>query len=74
VVFALIALEDLGQPAAEPAVTVIAITVLLSVLAHGVTADPLALRYGPRLVPATPDADQDDIRQLPERRLIRRAS
>jgi NhaP-type Na+/H+ or K+/H+ antiporter len=74
VVFALIALEDLGQAAAGPAVTVIAITVLLSVLAHGLTADPLARRYGPRLAPATAGPDEADTRQLPERRLIRRAS
>ena len=51
VVFALLALEDLAKPAARPVVTVIAFTVLLSVLAHGLTADPLARRYGPRLTP-----------------------
>ncbi len=48
VVFALLALEDLGH-SAEPAVTVIVFTILLSVVAHGLTADPLARRYGPRL-------------------------
>ena len=51
VVFGLLALEDLAGPAAKPAVTVIAFTVLLSVLAHGLTAGPLASRYGPRLTP-----------------------
>jgi NhaP-type Na+/H+ or K+/H+ antiporter len=44
-VFALLALEELGAQADE-AVAVIAGTVLLSVLAHGVTAAPLAARYG----------------------------
>ena len=44
-VFALIALEELGT-AADEAVAVIALTVLLSVLAHGLTAAPLATRYG----------------------------
>jgi NhaP-type Na+/H+ or K+/H+ antiporter len=44
-VFALIALEDVG-PAADDAVAVIALTVLLSVLAHGISASPLAARYG----------------------------
>ena len=73
VVFALIALEDLGPPAAEPAVAVIAVTVLLSVLVHGATADPLARRYGPRLVPAADGADHDRLPELPERRIIRRA-
>src|SRR6266536_329428 len=51
VVFALLALEDLAAAAARPAITVIAFTVLLSILAHGLSADPLASRYGPRLTP-----------------------
>jgi NhaP-type Na+/H+ or K+/H+ antiporter len=44
-VFALLALEELG-PAADEAVAVISLTVLLSVIAHGITASPLATRYG----------------------------
>jgi sodium/hydrogen antiporter len=44
-VFALLALEELG-PDADEAVAVIAVTVLLSVLAHGISASPLAARYG----------------------------
>ena len=44
VVFALLALEELGG-AANGAVSVITVTVLLSVVAHGATADPLATRY-----------------------------
>jgi NhaP-type Na+/H+ or K+/H+ antiporter len=44
-VFALLALEELGD-AAHEAVAVIGLTVLLSVLAHGLTAGPLATRYG----------------------------
>jgi NhaP-type Na+/H+ or K+/H+ antiporter len=44
-VFALLALEELGA-AAEQAVSVIGVTVFLSVLAHGFTAGPLAARYG----------------------------
>lgn len=43
-VFALLALEELG-PAADEAVAVVAVTVLLSVLAHGFSAAPLAARY-----------------------------
>jgi len=46
-VFALLALEELG-PGADQAVAVIAVTVFLSVLAHGLTAGPLAARYGRR--------------------------
>jgi NhaP-type Na+/H+ or K+/H+ antiporter len=51
VVFGLLALEALGAPAATPIITVITFTVLLSVLAHGLTAEPAASRYGPRLGP-----------------------
>ena len=69
VVFALLTLEELGEKGAGPAVEVIAVTVLLSVVLHGATAEPLARRYGPRLVPAGGAA----VPELPERRLIRRA-
>jgi NhaP-type Na+/H+ or K+/H+ antiporter len=73
VVFALLALEDL-DPSAEPAITVIAFTVLLSVVAHGLTANPLARRYGPRLAIPAPGPDDAEAPSLPARRLIRRAS
>jgi sodium/hydrogen antiporter len=43
--FALLTLEELGD-AADPAVAVIAVTVVLSVVAHGMSAGPLAARYG----------------------------
>jgi NhaP-type Na+/H+ or K+/H+ antiporter len=72
VVFALLALEDIGQPA-EPAITVIAFTVLLSVVAHGLTATPLAHRYGPRLAITAGGPDDAEAHPLPARRLIRRA-
>jgi sodium/hydrogen antiporter len=45
-VFALLALEELGASDAALAVTVIAATVFLSVIAHGASAAPLAARYG----------------------------
>jgi sodium/hydrogen antiporter len=47
VIFALLAVEELGKRA-DPAVAVIVVTVLLSVVAHGLTAGPLAGRYGAR--------------------------
>ena len=73
VVFGLLALEDLARSAAKPAVTVIAFTVLLSVLAHGLSADPLAKRYGPRLTPPPEAAGPAGLAEIPERRLIRRS-
>jgi NhaP-type Na+/H+ or K+/H+ antiporter len=72
VVFALLALEDLGK-AADAAVSVIAFTVLLSVVAHGLSSDPLAHRYGPSLAITADGPDDPGIPQMPERRLIRRA-
>jgi NhaP-type Na+/H+ or K+/H+ antiporter len=72
VVFALLALEDLGGAKAGPAVTVITITVLLSVIAHGATADPLANRYARTLVHPSPAHHDPGAPEIPERRLIRR--
>jgi NhaP-type Na+/H+ or K+/H+ antiporter len=73
VVFALLALEDIGH-SARPAVTVIAFTILLSVVAHGLTANPLARRYGPRIAITAGGPDDAAAQPLPARRLIRRAA
>ena len=53
-VFALLALEALG-PLSDEAVAIVAVTVLVSVLAHGVTAAPLAARYGRAAAAAGPE-------------------
>jgi NhaP-type Na+/H+ or K+/H+ antiporter len=47
VVFALLAVEDLGgtDPRVLTAVYTIAITIVFSIVAHGITARPLASRY-----------------------------
>jgi len=74
VVFALLALEELGEHATGQAVAIIAVTVLLSVITHGVSADPLGRRYGPRLARAGRGTSDAGIPELPERRLIRRAA
>ena len=73
VVFGLLALEALGEPVARPAIAVIAFTVLLSVVAHGLTAEPLARRYGARLSPAEHAAGAAGLTPVPERRLMRRS-
>jgi NhaP-type Na+/H+ or K+/H+ antiporter len=73
VVFGLLALEALGEQAAKPAVSVIAFTVLLSVIAHGLTAEPLAKRYGARLSPAEHSAGAAGLIPVPVRRLVRRS-
>ncbi len=72
VIFGLLAREDLAESAAKPVVSVIAFTVMLSVLAHGLTAEPLARRYGPRLGPPPGAAGPAGLAEVPERRLIRR--
>jgi NhaP-type Na+/H+ or K+/H+ antiporter len=70
-VFALLALEELG-PGADHAVAAIAVTVLLSVVAHGASAAPLAARYGASVAreaePEVPDAPEVPVRGLPGRR------
>jgi sodium/hydrogen antiporter len=71
-VFALIALEDLGGKVASPAVAVITATVLLSVIAHGASAEPLARRYGAVSARTARRRDADSLPEVPTRRLIRR--
>lgn len=52
VLFALLLLEELHVPNADRIVEVVLLTVLLSVLAHGVSAAPLARAFGARLMSA----------------------
>jgi NhaP-type Na+/H+ or K+/H+ antiporter len=69
IIFALLAVEELDSDA-ERAVAVIGMTVLLSVFAHGLSAKPLAKRYGAGAPPA-PDAPQTR-QQLPVRGMTHR--
>jgi NhaP-type Na+/H+ or K+/H+ antiporter len=55
VIFALLAVEELAEHGG-PAVAIIVTTVLVSVLAHGLSAGPLAVRYGAAVEPLVPDA------------------
>jgi sodium/hydrogen antiporter len=71
VVFALLALEELGGKATT-AVTVITTTVLLSVIAHGLTAEPLARRYAAALARTAADPAHAGRPELPPRKLTRR--
>jgi NhaP-type Na+/H+ or K+/H+ antiporter len=68
-VFALLALEDLG-PRADDAVGAIAVTVLLSVVAHGASAAPLAARYG--RAAARAGEPESPLAEIPVRGLPRR--
>ncbi|SNS28610.1 cation:proton antiporter [Actinoplanes regularis] len=68
VIFAVIALDELPGEA-DRAVAIIGTTVLLSVLAHGLSAKPLALRYAANL--ADPP-DRPPAAQLPVRGLLPR--
>jgi sodium/hydrogen antiporter len=74
VVFALLALEDLGDRTAHTAVAVITITVMISVVAHGATADPVATRYARLLARHADGRAAVEVPGIPERRLIRRAA
>jgi sodium/hydrogen antiporter len=75
VVFALLALEELGNTTAGHAVAFITVTVMLSVIAHGATAEPLATRYA-KLAAGPPEGRPGTgltaVPHLPARRLIRR--
>jgi NhaP-type Na+/H+ or K+/H+ antiporter len=68
-VFALLALEEIG-PGADDAVAVIAVTVFLSVLAHGISAAPLAARYGRSAAARVPEPG-GPVADLPVRGLPR---
>ena len=74
VVFALLALEELGDAAAKPAVAVITLTVVLSIVAHGATAEPLATRYASRVARAAAGDTGAHLPDVPDRRLIRRTA
>jgi NhaP-type Na+/H+ or K+/H+ antiporter len=74
VVFCLLALEELGSQAAHHAAAVISFTVVLSVVVHGATADPLAGRYARHLARHAGHSADDELSGIPERRLIRRAA
>jgi sodium/hydrogen antiporter len=74
VVFCLLALEELGHPAVDHAAAVITITVLLSVVVHGATADPLASRYARYLARQAGQPAGAELPAIPERRLIRRTA
>jgi len=74
VVFCLLALEELGSPAANHAAAVITITVVLSVVVHGATADPLATRYARHLARQADRGAGAGIPGIAERRLIRRSA
>lgn len=69
-IFALLALEQLG-PQADEVVSIVAVTVVLSVITHGLTAAPLAARYGAREADQGPEtgslASDIPVRGLPRR-------
>ncbi|MFB4300902.1 cation:proton antiporter [Actinomadura sp. NTSP31] len=70
VIFALLALEELGA-AAGPALQVITVTVLLSVFAHGVTAGPLAGVYAAHMRAQPTAQEHVPVPDLPPRALTR---
>ncbi|HET9967538.1 MAG TPA: cation:proton antiporter [Streptosporangiaceae bacterium] len=74
VVFCLLALEELGNPAADHAAAIISFTVVLSVVIHGATADPLAGRYAGYLARHAGQRADAGPPGIPERRLIRRTA
>ena len=71
VVFSLIAIDELaGTPVARPMLDVVTLTILGSVLLHGVTAKPLAALYGSRV---RADTDAIELAKVSEPRVRRKA-
>ncbi len=66
-VFALLAIEELG-PDADEAVAVIGLTVFLSVIVHGFSAAPFAARYGRSASHTDEPGEDQPVRGLPRRR------
>ncbi len=62
IVFALLAVEDLGTAdgAIHDYFGVVAVTVLISVFAHGISAGPLSTRYGQWVARVDPVAETED--------------
>jgi NhaP-type Na+/H+ or K+/H+ antiporter len=75
VVFGLIAFDALGGSEAHAVVSAVALTVLLSVVAHGITARPFSRRYGRRVADVDPSAaDHSAVPTLPTRPRLGRPS
>jgi len=55
VVFGLLSIDELATPESNVVLGVVTVTVTLSVLAHGISANPLASRLGPRMSGTSPE-------------------
>ncbi|WP_407547853.1 cation:proton antiporter [Streptomyces sp. Pv4-95] len=69
IIFGLLAVEDLAPAVTEQVVPVLVCTVLLSVLAHGLSAGPLARRYGAAAASGGTDRQGPSSHEVPVRRL-----
>ncbi|MFD3440280.1 cation:proton antiporter [Streptomyces sp. NPDC058685] len=69
IIFSLLALEDLAPSIAQKVLPALVLTVLLSVLAHGLSAGPLARRYAASLPAPATDRSGPPPHSIPVRRL-----
>ena len=67
ILFALLVLERTLLPGRELVLSVVVVTVLLSVFAHGATAFPLSRWYGRRLARGAPEPEHLPVGQMPVR-------
>ena len=75
VVFALLAFDALDPADAHAALSAIAVTVVLSVVAHGLSAGPLAVRYGARAkARGVPMDAPPHVAEIPARSFVRRGA
>ncbi|MGA9080402.1 MAG: sodium:proton antiporter, partial [Halobacteriota archaeon] len=70
IVLVLVALEEPGLAAVAPLIaTIVLVTVILSVFAHGISAQPGAALYARKVAAMNPDAPElRDVSQLPVRK------
>lgn len=67
VLFSLIVLERLKSPGAETILTIAILTVAISIVAHGVTAAPLARLYGRKTTTKGACAENEIVSEMPMR-------
>ena len=66
ILFALLVVDESVLPAREQIMSIVMVTVLLSVFAHGMTAAPGARRYARRIEPMKEEADAAEMLEVTE--------
>ena len=65
ILFALLILEDAGVVNGEKLTSIVAVTVLMSIALHGITAAPFSKRYGEHAAKAGDCAENEEVSEMP---------